>query len=146
MRRRDDARRAALAAKIGEAETSFRRPDVDPGDEGILRVELHEGRTASAARRSGAKIRHDSAPDQVGAERTDGRRRQAGRLDDLGAGEAGRAFHREAENAIEVQRAKVAGMTRTGRCVGMIPHIVAALDCHAVRQQSTEAIRSLARQ
>ena len=111
-RRRNRLLRDHLAAQVGHRQGRVRRGDVDAGDEAVAAVELHEGGPPAAAGRPGAEVAEQAAANQVGGEAADGRRRQVGVADDLGAGERALALHRHEEHAFEIQAAQVRRVPR----------------------------------
>ena len=87
LRRRHDAAREDFIAHVGHRNARTRGTDVDARHEPVPAVEFHEGRTTPAARRSGAEVAQQTAPDQIRRQASDRRNRQSCRLDDLRARE-----------------------------------------------------------
>ena len=109
-RRGDDLSRQRLTSEIGDREARARRPEIDAGDVGVPGVELHQPRPAAAAGRRGAEIADHAGLNQMGGEAPDGRRRQAGRLDNLRSSERSRSFDRDVEHPLDVETPEMTGM------------------------------------
>ena len=109
-RRAHDLMRDHFPAQIGDREPRMRRPEIDAGDEPVARVELHEGRTASAAGGSGAEVGEHARLDQLGGEAADGGSGKAGGVADFRAREGVGPVDGDGKDAIEIQAPEVRGV------------------------------------
>ena len=128
--RRDDALLDRLTSEVRNRQPRLGRTDIDAGHEPVTRVELHERGTAAAARRRSAEILDDAASDQIRAERSDGRRRQPGGGDDLGARERRGLRDREGEDPIEVERPKMSRVACADIHVDLTLRHAGRVACH----------------